>query len=127
MNLAILPNTETSFRATINAPFAQRGFEFMALPKSIAIPAIFITIAVIALAVGVITLWVRERDNPPSGSQRENGAAARPFDGAGFHERARQDGIDFHMSFLPGEQGENFKINLYDHGCGVAVADYDGD
>ena len=31
------------------------------------------------------------------------------------------------MSFLPAEQGEHFKINLYDHGCGVAVADYDGD
>ncbi|HEV3021819.1 MAG TPA: CRTAC1 family protein, partial [Pirellulales bacterium] len=32
-----------------------------------------------------------------------------------------------HMSFLPNEQGEAFKINLYDHGCGVALADYDGD
>ena len=31
------------------------------------------------------------------------------------------------MSFLPGEQGEKFKINLYDHGCGVAVGDFDGD
>jgi len=31
------------------------------------------------------------------------------------------------MQFLPGEQGEVFKTNLYDHGCGVAVADYDGD
>jgi hypothetical protein len=31
------------------------------------------------------------------------------------------------MSFLPKEQGESFKINLYDHGCGVAVADFDGD
>jgi hypothetical protein len=31
------------------------------------------------------------------------------------------------MAFLPNEQGEKFKINLYDHGCGVAVGDYDGD
>jgi hypothetical protein len=31
------------------------------------------------------------------------------------------------MRFLPDEQGEKFKVNLYDHGCGVAVADYDGD
>jgi hypothetical protein len=31
------------------------------------------------------------------------------------------------MRFLPEEQGENFKINLYDHGCGLAVADFDGD
>src|SRR5262249_49829399 len=36
-------------------------------------------------------------------------------------------GITFRMAFLPEEQGENFKINLYDHGCGVAVADFDGD
>jgi hypothetical protein len=45
----------------------------------------------------------------------------------GFEEAARQSGIDFRMSFLPAEQGENFKVNLYDHGCGVAVGDYDGD
>ena len=31
------------------------------------------------------------------------------------------------MNFLPAEQGEKFKINLYDHGCGVAVGDFDGD
>src|SRR5438094_8815654 len=46
---------------------------------------------------------------------------------AGFRELARESGIQFRMKFLPGEQGENFKINLYDHGCGVAVGDYDGD
>jgi hypothetical protein len=44
-----------------------------------------------------------------------------------FLERAREAGLDFRMAFLPGEQGETFKINLYDHGCGVAVGDYDGD
>jgi hypothetical protein len=31
------------------------------------------------------------------------------------------------MAFLPGEQGESFKINLYDHGSGVAAADIDAD
>jgi hypothetical protein len=31
------------------------------------------------------------------------------------------------MHFLPNEQGETFKINLYDHGSGVAVGDFDGD
>src|SRR5207249_3851508 len=46
---------------------------------------------------------------------------------AGFHERARQAGIDFRMNFLPGEQGEKFKTNLYDHGCGLAVGDFNGD
>src|SRR5262245_33187018 len=45
----------------------------------------------------------------------------------GFREAALQSGIRFRMAFLPEEQGEKFKINLYDHGCGVVVADYDGD
>ena len=31
------------------------------------------------------------------------------------------------MNFLNNEQGENFKINLYDHGCGLAVGDFDGE
>jgi hypothetical protein len=31
------------------------------------------------------------------------------------------------MNYLPQEQGEKFKVNLYDHGSGLAVADYDGD
>src|SRR6266446_5153549 len=45
----------------------------------------------------------------------------------GFKHFAKEAGLKFRMAFLPGEQGENFKINLYDHGCGVAVADFDGD
>ncbi|HEV3006904.1 MAG TPA: CRTAC1 family protein [Pirellulales bacterium] len=49
-------------------------------------------------------------------------------DGAdAFRDEARESGIDFRMTFLPNEQGEHFKVNLYDHGCGLAVADYDGD
>lgn len=35
-----------------------------------------------------------------------------------------ESGIDFRMLQPPAEK---FKVNLYDHGCGVAVADYDGD
>ncbi len=31
------------------------------------------------------------------------------------------------MEYLTGESGETFKVNLYDHGAGVAVADYDAD
>ena len=46
---------------------------------------------------------------------------------AGFRDVAPESGIDFRMTFLPNEQGEFFKTNLYDHGSGVAVADYDGD
>jgi hypothetical protein len=45
----------------------------------------------------------------------------------GFRNVLAQSGITFRMSFLPDEQGEKFKINLYDHGSGVAVGDYDGD
>jgi hypothetical protein len=45
----------------------------------------------------------------------------------GFREQAREAGLNFRMAFLPDEQGEKFKVNLYDHGCGVAVGDFDGD
>jgi len=47
--------------------------------------------------------------------------------GLAFEERAEALGVKFRMQFLPGEQGEKFKINFYDHGCGVALADIDGD
>src|SRR5882762_10785623 len=47
--------------------------------------------------------------------------------GNGFQERARQAGIMFRMHFLPKEQGETFHSNLYDHGAGLAVGDYDND
>ena len=46
---------------------------------------------------------------------------------SGFQERAREAGIAFRMHFLPKEQGEPFHINLYDHGAGLAVGDYDND
>src|SRR5262245_44735690 len=45
----------------------------------------------------------------------------------GFRECATEVGITWQMRFLPNEQGEKFKINLYDHGCGLAVGDFDGD
>ena len=44
-----------------------------------------------------------------------------------FEERAEAAGVRFRMEFLPGEQGAKFKINFYDHGCGVAASDIDGD
>jgi hypothetical protein len=44
-----------------------------------------------------------------------------------FGERATEAGLTWKMRSLPGEQGETFKVNLYDHGCGLAVADFDGD
>jgi hypothetical protein len=60
-------------------------------------------------------VWKKHNDEPARDHQ------------PGFKEYAAQAGITFHMSFLPGEQGEKFKINLYDHGCGVAIGDYNGD
>jgi len=48
--------------------------------------------------------------------------------GSGFQDRAQQAGISFVMHNLPNEQGEQrFRINLYDHGSGLAVGDYDND
>jgi hypothetical protein len=46
---------------------------------------------------------------------------------APFKESAAEAGLTWRMNFLPNEQGQNFKINLYDHGCGLAVGDFDGD
>jgi enediyne biosynthesis protein E4 len=54
---------------------------------------------------------------------KNDGAAAM----LGFTECAEPSGLNFKMAFLPGEQGENFKVNLYDHGCGIVVGDYDAD
>jgi hypothetical protein len=70
--------------------------------------------------VGLVTFLVKERRTP--GMTASEGKAA-----AGFQDWAREAGLTFRMNFLPNEQGENFKVNLYDHGCGVAVGDYDGD
>ena len=50
-----------------------------------------------------------------------------PGSPAAFRDSARESGLTFRMSFLPSEQGEHFKLNLYDHGCGVVVGDFDGD
>jgi len=50
-----------------------------------------------------------------------------PAPAKGFVDVAEQAGIRFEMAFLPDEQGEKFRINLYDHGAGVSVGDYDGD
>ncbi len=70
---------------------------------------------VVGAAAAVFVLWERpERPALPAGP-------------ASFLECAAKVGLDFQMRFLPNEQGETFKINLYDHGCGVAIGDFDGD
>jgi len=75
------------------------------------------------VALGSLVLaWVflhsgRDPDNSRSAGSK-----------GGFEEAARRAGLhSFRMAFLPDEQGEKFKTNLYDHGCGVAIADFDGD
>lgn len=57
---------------------------------------------------------------------RPAGTAADPK-ALSFWECATEVGLNFPMHFLPKEQGAQFKINLYDHGCGLAVGDFDGD
>jgi len=54
-------------------------------------------------------------------------AAPSAPSGPRFEECAEKVGLKFRTSFLPLEQGENFNVNLYDHGCGLAAADFDGD
>jgi len=74
----------------------------------------------ILLAVGLVCFLVAQnRQEEPDDSARPN----KP----GFQEEGLKAGITFRMSFLPTEQGAKFKINLYDHGCGVAVGDFDKD
>jgi hypothetical protein len=70
-------------------------------------------------AAGVLTVVLLSRPKPTE--EATDGTEAV------FQDRAEEAGITFRMAFLPTEQGEKFRVNLYDHGCGVAVGDYDGD
>jgi hypothetical protein len=83
------------------------------LLKWIAISAVLFASLSVALVV-----WLRQGNRPA-------GPLPEPPDG--LHEAALESGISWRMRFLPAEQGEQFKINLYDHGSGIAVGDYDGD
>jgi len=93
-----------------------------------AVGLLVVAMAAVAAAVGWLFLAAsfREGTSPgigPPEERSETPAARLP----GFMDRAAAAGLDFHMRFLPDEQGEKFKINLYDHGCGLAVGDYNGD
>jgi hypothetical protein len=70
-------------------------------------------VAVVAAAVGG---WLALRGRPD-----------KLPDKLPFRECAAEAGLTWRMSFLPDEQGEKFKFNLYDHGSGLAVGDFDGD
>ncbi len=73
---------------------------------------------------------------PPAGGGQSNAPAPAPAPvpappparpGQWFEECAETRGLRFMNRFLEPEQGANFKINLYDHGTGTIVADFDGD
>ncbi len=87
--------------------------------KAVRAAAVLVALLV---AVGVGWLASRDRPRPPGGP----GGPGEP-EAAAFRECAPEVGLTWQMSFLPGEQGETFKVNVYDHGAGVAVADFDGD
>jgi hypothetical protein len=44
-----------------------------------------------------------------------------------FVDVLEDSGIDFRHHFFPSEQGENYRMNQYDHGSGVLVADVNND
>jgi hypothetical protein len=80
---------------------------------------------VISSALVLLVLVAGCGDAPETGGGAAD-AGTRKAAG-GFIDRAAENGIDFKMAFLPAEQGEHFKVNLYDHGTGVVVGDIDGD
>lgn len=80
-----------------------------------------LVLIVVLAAGGGFAYWFVNRGNPDK-PQQGGGTSAMPF-----RESAKEVGINWQMSFLPAEQGEKFKINLYDHGSGIAIADFDGD
>lgn len=71
-----------------------------------------------AIGAGAVAVWLFFFNRPEGGDASPPEKTAP----AGFKDQAREAGIAFRMAFLPKEQGESFKVNLYDHGCGVAVA-----
>src|SRR5437763_4062042 len=88
--------------------------------------ALFLASSVALLALGVVLfLWGRNRGGQPIDEDDPERTVRVDVDA--FREGAREAGITFKMNFLEGEQGENFKTNLYDHGCGVVIGDYDND
>src|SRR5437870_12300243 len=71
----------------------------------------------VGVVIGSVALWAIFRPRKTEVDPRS----------LAFRECASEVGITFKMNFLPNEQGETFKINLYDHGAGLAVGDFDGD
>ncbi len=81
--------------------------------------ASILALAGVAIAVAMIVVRSRAPVEAPPGEI----LATEP----GFVDVTQESGVRFRMQFLPNEQGERFKINVYDHGTGIAVGDYNGD
>ncbi|HKI33617.1 MAG TPA: CRTAC1 family protein [Gemmataceae bacterium] len=89
-----------------------------------------VLLAAVVITLGVAAyLWTREGGKTDQGAPAADDEPETPERAnlPAFRERARESGITFRMNFIPGEQGEKFKTNLYDHGCGVVIGDYNGD
>jgi hypothetical protein len=95
------------------------------MSQSFVAKSLLVTVSATALAItAFLLIRIYSSDPGRTATTQSTDTAASP---AGFRECAGESGITFRMAFLPNEQGAHFKTNLYDHGCGVAVADYDGD
>ena len=68
------------------------------------------------------TVWLERRQAAQQATASEIGV----FHDFEFTDRAEASGIEFVSRTVP-DVGRNFKLNHYDHGNGVAVADVDGD
>src|SRR5258708_4239193 len=82
----------------------------------VAVPA---AVLLVLVALGLAYFLILRKGQDSNGDRSE--------DELSFREEAEKAGITFKMEFLPGEQGKDFKTNLYDHGSGIAVGDFDGD
>ena len=76
---------------------------------------IVVACGLLAVVVGY-TIWrLNDVPTPP------------PTTGKNFRDIAEEAGLTFINHYIPTEQGEIYKANLYDHGSGLAIADFDGD
>jgi hypothetical protein len=75
---------------------------------------------VLGLAVLVLATACDEPAPPPS-------PPAAPASTIRFQDVTAETGIAFEHHFLDSESGSTYRINPYDHGSGLALADVDGD
>lgn len=86
-------------------------------PRFISLKVALLLVLPLCVGGGVVGWFLLHE---PLATRRRQGATR-------FRECATEIGLVWQMHFLTDEQGANFKGNLYDHGSGVAVGDFDGD